>query len=73
MTPNVAFAVPPENVEALAQAVVELVEDEPRRRALGIAARTLAQERYSWDAIAARLAEIYDLLAGRTPASATAA
>jgi phosphatidylinositol alpha-mannosyltransferase len=73
MTPNVAVAVPPEDVEALAQAVVELAEDEPRRRGLGIAARTLAQERYSWDAIAARLAEIYDLVTGRTRASATAA
>jgi phosphatidyl-myo-inositol alpha-mannosyltransferase len=73
MTPKAAVGVPPENVQALVEAVVQLVEDEPRRRALGVAARKLAGERYSWDAIAARLAQIYDAVAGREPASAAAA
>jgi glycosyltransferase involved in cell wall biosynthesis len=31
---------------------------------LGRAARTIAQERYSWDRIARQLAEVYEGLAG---------
>jgi phosphatidyl-myo-inositol alpha-mannosyltransferase len=73
MTPEAAVAVPPEDVQALADAVLTLMQDEPRRRSLGVAARALAQEQYSWDAIAARLAQIYDHVAGRAPASAAAA
>jgi phosphatidylinositol alpha-mannosyltransferase len=73
MTPEAAVAVPPEDPRSLADAVVALVEDEPRRRALGMAGRDLAEDRYSWDAIASRLASIYDLVTGRTPASAHAA
>ena len=34
-----------------------------RRRAIGVAARKLALERYSWDRIAGRLAEIYEQVA----------
>jgi phosphatidyl-myo-inositol alpha-mannosyltransferase len=44
--------------EALGRALVELLEDEPRRRALGAAARKAA-DRYSWDRIARRLLEVY--------------
>jgi phosphatidylinositol alpha-mannosyltransferase len=73
MTPEAAIAVPPQNVQALVEAVLKLVEDEPRRQALGVAARVLARDQYSWDAIAARLALIYDAVAGREPASAAAA
>ena len=36
-----------------------LLDDEPRRVAMGVAARALAVERYSWDDIARRLEEIY--------------
>jgi glycosyltransferase involved in cell wall biosynthesis len=51
--------VPPGEPDALADAVVGLLEDEPRRERFGAAARRLAQERYSWDDIGRRLAEIY--------------
>ena len=47
----------------LADAVVALLADESRRRALGNAARRLAQERYSWEQIARRLGGIYERLA----------
>jgi glycosyltransferase involved in cell wall biosynthesis len=59
-TPETSVTVEPDDVPALAQAVVSLLEDEPRRAAMGAAARTLAVERYSWADIARRLELIYD-------------
>jgi phosphatidyl-myo-inositol alpha-mannosyltransferase len=72
MTPETGVLVPPGDPHALAAAVVGLVEDEERRRALGAAARELAIARYSWDDIARRLAGIYELVAGRSPAGVAA-
>jgi phosphatidylinositol alpha-mannosyltransferase len=72
MSPEAGVLVPPGDPTALARAVVELLDDEPRRRALGAAARQLARERYSWDDIARRLVGIYELVTGRTPAAVTA-
>ena len=46
---------------------------EPRRREMGAAGRKIAEERYSWDAIAERLVEIYDGVTGRLPTAALAA
>jgi phosphatidyl-myo-inositol alpha-mannosyltransferase len=63
MTDETGLLVPPGDPDALANAVVALLEDEPRRRLLGEAARRLAQDRYSWDDIAGRLAAIYEELA----------
>jgi len=60
MTPEAGVAFPPGDELALADAVVELIEDEPRRAASGAAARELAIERYSWDDIVRRLVEIYE-------------
>jgi phosphatidylinositol alpha 1,6-mannosyltransferase len=71
MTRETTLAVPPGDPRALAQGVAALLEDEPRRIALGAAARELAEERYSWEEIGRRLAGIYDLVAGspaRVPA-----
>jgi phosphatidylinositol alpha-mannosyltransferase len=64
MSPETGVLVPPEDHAALAEAIVRLVEDEPRRRGLGAAARQVAEARYSWGAIGARLAGIYDEVAG---------
>ena len=50
------------------QALAALLEDEPRRQALGAAARELAEEEYSWDKIARRLLGIYELVTGRVGA-----
>ena len=55
MTAETSVAVPPGEPEALADAIAALLEDEPRREALGAAARQLAIERYSWTDIARRL------------------
>ena len=63
MTDETGLLVPPGDPAALAEAVTSLLDDEPRREALGATARTLAQERYSWDDIARRLAAIYEGLA----------
>jgi phosphatidylinositol alpha-mannosyltransferase len=59
MTDETGVLVRPGEPEALADAVVGLLGDEPRRERFGAAARQLAQERYSWDDIGRRLAEIY--------------
>ena len=64
MTSDVGVAVPPGDPAALVQGVIGLLEDEPRRRALGEAGRALAVERYAWSGIARRLAGIYELVAG---------
>jgi phosphatidylinositol alpha-mannosyltransferase len=63
-TPETGLAVPPGDPAALAQAVLALLEDEPRRQALGAAARELALERYAWPRIAERLDGIYRLVTG---------
>src|SRR5438874_3858487 len=55
MSPEAGVLVPSADPAALPRAVLELLDDEPRRRALGAAARELARERYSWDDIARRL------------------
>jgi phosphatidylinositol alpha-mannosyltransferase len=57
--PDHGILVPPGDHEALGRALVELLEDEPRRRALGAAARQAAGH-YSWDRIARRLVSIYE-------------
>jgi phosphatidyl-myo-inositol alpha-mannosyltransferase len=57
--------VPPGDSNALATAMVELLQDEERRRAYGAAARKAA-EPYSWVRIAARLVEIYEQVTAPT-------
>jgi phosphatidylinositol alpha-mannosyltransferase len=64
MTDETSVAVPPGDPRVLADALVGLLADEPRRRSLGAAARELAVERYSWADIARRLAQIYELVSG---------
>ena len=62
--PGTGVLVPPGDARALATALVDLLHDEPRRVALGAAARRVAEERYAWDKIVDRLLEIYEVLAG---------
>jgi glycosyltransferase involved in cell wall biosynthesis len=40
--------------------VLALLGDEARRRSLGDAARQLAEDRYSWEAVAVQFEEAYD-------------
>ncbi len=73
MTPNTGLLAPPGDPAALADALVSLLADEPRRRRMGAAARALAEERYSWDDIGRRLLEIYERLVCPAPLAAAAA
>jgi phosphatidyl-myo-inositol alpha-mannosyltransferase len=72
MTAETSVPVPPGAVDALAEAMVALVEDEPRRLVLAAAARELAIDRYSWDDIGRRLVGIYESVTGARPASVAA-
>jgi phosphatidylinositol alpha-mannosyltransferase len=60
LTPEAAASVPPDDPGALIEATVSLLADEPRRVAMGAAAREVALQRYAWSDIAARLEGIYD-------------
>jgi phosphatidylinositol alpha-mannosyltransferase len=60
MTPETCVSFPPGDGAALVEAVDTLLADEPKRSAMGVAGRELAQELYSWDAIARRLIGIYE-------------
>jgi glycosyltransferase involved in cell wall biosynthesis len=51
--------VEPGNPSDLAHALGDLLDDEPRRRALGAAGRRRVEERYTWRAMAAATAEVY--------------
>ena len=64
--------VPPGDAQALGTAVVELLQDEERRRALGLAARAAA-EPYSWERIGRQLLAIYERLAAPAEAVRAAA
>ena len=68
-----AVPVSPNDPEALADAVCELIADEPRRETMGEAARALAVERYAWPTIATRLEEVYASVTGLPVAEARAA
>jgi phosphatidyl-myo-inositol alpha-mannosyltransferase len=70
MEPEAGRLVPPGEPSLLADAVVELLADEPAREKLGRSARAIAQEEYSWNGIAQRLAEIYASLTGSRSAVA---
>jgi phosphatidyl-myo-inositol alpha-mannosyltransferase len=58
-TPEAARLVPPSDPDALAEAVIDVLSDEPRRVEMGRAAREHALANYSWDDIARRLEETY--------------
>ncbi len=73
LTPESSVSVAPDDPAALADAVSDLVDDEPRRRAMGEAARSLAVEQYAWPAIAERLEEIYAEVTGLVPAEVAVA
>jgi phosphatidylinositol alpha-mannosyltransferase len=70
--PETGILVPPGDVDALGAALIELLEDEDRRRTLGVAARAAA-EPYSWDRIGRHLLEIYERLTSLSGAVRVAA
>jgi phosphatidyl-myo-inositol alpha-mannosyltransferase len=70
--PETGILVPPGDIGALGAALIELLQDEDRRRALGVAARAAA-EPYSWDRIGRHLLGIYERLTSRAEAVRVAA
>ena len=51
--------VPPSDPEALANALTELLSDEPRRREMGVAGRRMVTEEYEWHSCLDRLEAVY--------------
>jgi phosphatidylinositol alpha-mannosyltransferase len=65
VTPETGILSPPDDPDALAEAIVRLVADEPARAEMGRSARELAASTYAWPLLARRLADCYErLLAG---------
>jgi phosphatidyl-myo-inositol alpha-mannosyltransferase len=73
MTRETSVPVPAGDVPALVDAVERLLADEPRRAAMGAAARRLAEERYSWHDIAGRLEAVYERVTAAARPAAEAA
>jgi phosphatidylinositol alpha-mannosyltransferase len=63
MQPGTGVLVPPGDPDALAAGVEQLLSSERERERAAVNVRRLAEERYSWDGIARRLAAIYEQLA----------
>jgi glycosyltransferase involved in cell wall biosynthesis len=59
--------VEPDDVEQLAAAITELVNDPAERRRRGQAARQDACDRFGWPALAARVAEVLDAAGDESP------
>jgi phosphatidylinositol alpha-mannosyltransferase len=62
--PEAARLVPPNDPDALAAAVIDVLSDEPRRVEMGRAARAHAIANYAWDDIARRLELTYEEVVG---------
>ena len=52
--------VEPENIEALADAIIEVLKDPDQSQALVVNARKKVVKDYSWDAVTNKLIELYD-------------
>jgi glycosyltransferase involved in cell wall biosynthesis len=59
------FVVPPRDVKALANGIVDTLADAERLSAMGEHARYLATTVYAWDAVASRTIELYRSVAGK--------
>jgi phosphatidylinositol alpha-mannosyltransferase len=70
MTPETGLSVTPGDPAALADGLAQLLSDEDARCRAGLAARRLAEERYSWDGIGRRLVGLYERALGRVPVAA---
>jgi glycosyltransferase involved in cell wall biosynthesis len=62
---DAAVYVEPNVVEAYADACLDLLGDEPRRKQMGVAGRQRVEDVLAWQHQAARYVEVYDELAGR--------
>jgi glycosyltransferase involved in cell wall biosynthesis len=62
------WLVPPDDEEAMVEALVEAVSDEAERARRGEAAYAVARSRYSWPALARGVARVYDDVRAGRPA-----
>jgi glycosyltransferase involved in cell wall biosynthesis len=63
--------VPPDDEDAMAEALVRIVTDRAERRRMGEAAYERSRERYSWPALAERVAGVYEEVVGSADAPPT--
>ena len=70
MTPETGISVPAGDPASVVYGVLTLLADESARCEAGLAARRLAEERYSWAAIARRLVDVYDRVLGQVRVAA---
>ena len=66
------WLVPPDDEDAMVEALVEAAGDDPERSRRGEAAREAARGRYSWPALARGVAHVYDDVVEGRPAAAGA-
>src|SRR3954447_21731903 len=59
--------VPPDDEDAMADALVQIVADGEKRRQMGEIAYQRSREHYSWAALAERVARVYDDVSGTPP------
>jgi glycosyltransferase involved in cell wall biosynthesis len=59
--------VPPDDEDAMVEALVRIVGDEDERRRMGETAYERSRERYSWPALAERVAKVYGEVADAPP------
>jgi glycosyltransferase involved in cell wall biosynthesis len=59
----------PNDIEEMGRLFVELIDDEPRRQALGAAGRRRIEEHLAWNHQEPRYLAVYDRLLGREPAA----
>jgi glycosyltransferase involved in cell wall biosynthesis len=65
--PGDGWLVPPDDEDAMVEALVQAVNDPDERRRRGAAAYDAARARYSWPALASDVAAVYDDVAARKP------
>jgi glycosyltransferase involved in cell wall biosynthesis len=66
------WLVPPDDEDALVEALVEAVNGDDERRRRGERAHEEARSRYAWPALARGLAHVYDEVRAGSPAAAGA-
>jgi glycosyltransferase involved in cell wall biosynthesis len=59
--------VPPDDEDAMVEALVRIVSDDDERRRMGENAYKVSRSRYSWPALAERVAHVYEELADALP------
>jgi len=57
----------PNDVGEMARLLVELIDDQPRRRSMGSAGRRRVEQKLAWSHQEARYLSVYDRLLGREP------